>query len=529
MYDKLVDEPELIALAHEVYAQDCVRWINDWCVTVDPRNSENLGLTRKMPFILFKRQEEMVEFVLGCLRDKENGLIEKSRDMGATWLCCAISVWLWIYHRGTIVGWGSLLAHNIDDRGNPKAIFLKIRQIIDNLPHFMRPENYDPRWHAPSMKILHPDDTFGTAIIGEGGDNMGRGGRTTIYFKDESAHYEHPELIEAALGDNTNVQIDISSVNGSANVFYRKRMAGEVWYPGCTIAPGRLRVFILDWKDHPGKSQEWHDRREETARREALLHVFRQEVDRDYAGSVDRIIIPQEWVRACVDAHKILGIAEDGERMSAQDIADGGADKNAWAGRYGVVLKFTDDWAGEADESPKVAIPLCVQYGIYALQYDSVGVGTGFKATIKHMQSMRTLPPSMRIVPWNGGSEPLDPDKHVILNDKESPLNKDQYLNLKAQSWFRMRMRCYKTWRAVKFGEKYPHAELCSFDGTIPKINEMMMQLSQATHDANGKGKTIVDKTPAGAVSPNMADAVVMCYNPLRTPVGFFSSDWKLQ
>jgi hypothetical protein len=51
-------------------------------------------------------------------------------------------------------------------------------------------------------------------LICEAGDNIGRGGRTLVYFKDESAHYEHPDLIEAALGDNTNVQIDISSVNG---------------------------------------------------------------------------------------------------------------------------------------------------------------------------------------------------------------------------------------------------------------------------------------------------------------------------
>ena len=28
--------------------------------------------------------------------------------------------------------------------------------------------------------------------------SIGRGGRKLIYFKDESAHYEHPEMIEAA-------------------------------------------------------------------------------------------------------------------------------------------------------------------------------------------------------------------------------------------------------------------------------------------------------------------------------------------
>lgn len=527
LLEKLNKSPKLREFVLCAYAEDCVRWIEDWCITVDPRNTgdesdEPGGTPRKMPFILFPRQKEFVQFILECLRDKENGLVEKSRDMGATWLCCAISVWLWLFHPGVAVGWGSLLAHNIDDRGNPKSIFLKIRQIIDNLPAFMKPEGYDTRWHAPSMKILHPDPTFGTSIIGEGGDNMGRGGRTTLYFKDESAHYEHPDLIEAALGDNTNVQIDISSVNGSANIFYRRRMAGEVWYPGKVMPKGRVRVFILDWKDHPNKSQEWHDLREENARREGMLHIFRQEVDRDYAGSIDKVIIPSEWVEAAIDAHKTLGIKEDGIHIGAQDIADGGADKNAFACRWGVVLKHAEDWGGDADSAIDKSLILASQFGISEIHYDSVGVGAGYKIGINNRRKFGRFPTNIVIVPWNGGAEVLDPEKFVIPGDRSSPTNEDQYANLKAQSWWRARTRFYKTWRMIKFGDKYPHEELISIDSTIPKVHELKMQLSQATHEANGKGKTIVDKKPDGSLSPNMADSIVMCYNPVKRPSGFF-------
>lgn len=505
-------------------AQSCIDFINHWCVTFDPRARP--PMLKLMPFKLFPRQEDFVHFVIGCLRDREDGLVEKSRDMGATWVCCAISVWLWLFHSGSTVGWGSNLSHNIDDRGNPKAIFLKIRQIIDNLPSIMKPAGFDPRWHTPSMKILHPTDT--ATIIGEGGDNVGRGGRTTIYFKDESAHYERPELIEASLGDNTDVQIDMSSVNGSNNVFYRRRMAGEVWHRDKPSTPGKVRVFIFDWSDNPFKTQEWHDKREEKARREGLLHIFRQEVERDYAGSVDRVIIQQEWVRASVDAHIVLGISDDGEKIGGQDIADGGGDKNAICIRHGIVMRHCDHWGGEADEAPKITIPACVQYGVRELMYDSIGVGTGFKAGIKQMAQIGTLPKQLKVVPWNAGAAVLDPEKRIIPNDKESPKNVDQYLNLKAQAWFRLRSRFYKTYRAVKHGEKFDHAELISLDSTMEHIQELMMQFSQATYDANSKGKTIVDKTPDGASSPNLADAVVMCYCPIRQPMGFFSDEWKV-
>ena len=51
------------------------------------------------------------------------------------------------------------------------------------------------------MRIVNPQT--GASITGESGDNIGRGGRKLCYFKDESAWYERPEKIEAALADNT--------------------------------------------------------------------------------------------------------------------------------------------------------------------------------------------------------------------------------------------------------------------------------------------------------------------------------------
>jgi phage terminase large subunit len=65
--------------------------------------------------------------------------------------------------------------------------------------------------HMSYMRIVNPEN--GATITGEAGDNIGRGGRKTIYFKDESAHYERPDKIEASLSENTRVQMDISSAS----------------------------------------------------------------------------------------------------------------------------------------------------------------------------------------------------------------------------------------------------------------------------------------------------------------------------
>lgn len=508
------------------YAKNCVQWIEDFAITFDPRNEP--PLPKFMPFLLFPKQKEFVQFVLECLRDKEDGLCEKSRDMGITWICCAISVWLWLFHSGSTIGWGSVLAHNIDDRGNPKSIFLKIRQIISGLPTWMRPIYYDERWHAPSMKILHPHPEWASTIVGEGGVNIGRGGRTSIYFKDESAHYEQPDLIEASLSENTNVQIDISSVNGTNNPFYRKRMAGEIWYPGHNIPKGKTRVFIFDWRDNPLKTLEWYTIRKKKFDENGLSHVFAQEVDRSYNASIERIIIPPDWVNAAVDAHIVLKLEPQGDKYAAQDVADEGGDKNALAIRHGCILRYCDSSGGDPGKAAEEAIPLCIEYGVTRLFYDSIGVGAGFKVEVNNMKKklgddkQPTFPRHLIVSPWNAGSSPLDPEDNVIPGDYQSPTNDELYGNLKAQAWFRLRTRFKKTHDAVVHGKPFKCDEIISIDSTISKLHQLKNELSQAqSKKSEANGKTIVDKKPKGASSPNLADAVVMAYCPV-TSVSIF-------
>ena len=83
--DKIKADPRLIYGAKQYYKDHPHDFISDWGVTYDPRNAgRNLPTT--MPFVLFPRQDDFVDFLLDCLNAGENGLVEKSRDMGATWL-----------------------------------------------------------------------------------------------------------------------------------------------------------------------------------------------------------------------------------------------------------------------------------------------------------------------------------------------------------------------------------------------------------------------------------------------------------
>lgn len=497
------------------YKTHPAQWIEDWCITYNPRNAPPVPKT--MPFLLFARQREFVDFIIGCLKDRESGLVEKCRDIGATWICCGLSVWLWLFVEGSAVGWGSRKEILVDRLGIPDSIFEKIRMIVRELPKWMIPKGFTFYNHSLYMRLINP--VTGSTISGEAGDNIGRGGRSMIYFKDESAHYEHPEMIEAALGDNTDVQIDISSVNGASNVFFRRRFSklSELWTPEHTPAKGKLRVFVFDWRDHPGKSQEWYDLRKAKYDSEGLGHIFAQEVDRDYTSSVQGIIIPPKLVRAAIDAHKKLGFGEDGERTAALDVADEGGDKNALTIRYGVILKEAKAWGqGDTRETAQEAVTQCQLHGVRELYYDAIGPGSGVKGETNRMQEENFLPENLRILPWMGSWSPIDPEGFLIPGDSQSPKNEDFFLNLKGQAWWRLRIRFEKTYRAVMHGALYPPDELISISSEIEDLEQLKRELSQATYIKNQVGKIVVDKTPEGSFSPNIADSVVMNYCPTR-------------
>jgi len=510
---RIRENPELLTGAFEYYRDKPADFINHWCDTYDPRNVGS-DVPARLPFVLFLRQQELIEFLWCCVSTEEAGLIEKSRDMGATWVCSAFSVWLWLFWPGAAVGWGSRKEQLVDKIGDPDSIFEKMRMLISGLPAFFLPDGFRRKDHMSYMRIVNPENS--ATITGEAGDNIGRGGRKLLYFKDESAHYERPEKIEAALSDNTRVQIDLSSVNGLGNVFHRRREAGVLWTGRPT--PKRTQIFVLDWRDHPAKTEDWYNGRKERAEMEGLMHIFAQEVDRNYSASVEGLLIQQEWVHASVDAHIKLGLSETGMWCSALDVADEGGDTNAQANRQGTILRTVDEWgARDPAQTARRAIANVMKLGQIDVQYDCIGVGAGVKGEVNNLKDAGSIPDRIKLVPWNAGAAVVNPDKTVIPGDKQSPLNKDFYTNLKAQGWWELRNRFYRTWRAVTDGAIYDPDSLISLDSRMKRLRQLEKELCQVTASRGARLKLMIDKTPPGTKSPNLADAVMMACWPLTS------------
>lgn len=506
-------DPQVRAAVLTHYASNPVDWILDWGVTYDPRSKPTL-----MPFCLFPRQVELVQYLHSCVTDQENGLIEKCRDAGATWVASAYSVWLWLFWPGAAVGFGSRKEELVDRIGDPKTIFEKIRQLINFLPKdLFWPKGFNPKDHMPFMKIINPEN--GATIAGEAGDNIGRGGRCLIYFKDESAWYPRPESIEAALGDNTNVQIDISSVNGPGNVFYRRRKAGEVWTPNSTPTPGRTRVFIFDWRDDPRKNDAWFQKRRAKAEAEGLIHVFNQEVLRDYNAAVANVLIPGAWVDAAVGFCAAAGIEPTGERVAGMDVADGGADVNALAIRHGIELRTVISQGAEAEVAGRAMYLRAASARCGEFWYEVNGVGAGARAGAKQVRDSNPGRKMPAIRAWNPSAGVINPAGDIHTGETGPDVerrNRDHYAGYNAQSWWALRERFRKTYEVLNGIALHDFDDLISLPADLENLETLKAELSQPVWSQNGAGKILVDKQPSGTKSPNLADAVKIAYAPKK-------------
>lgn len=346
---------EQLAAIKLFYRDHPVEFINDWMMTSDPRNVE-IGLPVNVPFLLFPKQAEFVEWVYDLWRNREDGLAEKSRDMGVSWLCCAIAVHMWLFFKDAIIGFGSRKEEYVDEIGNLKALFPKIRALVDNLPREFRPDGWSG---GKFMLINNPEN--GASIIGEAGDNIGRGARTGIYFKDESAFYERSEKIEAALSQTSNCKIDVSTPNGSGNSFYRKRHKAGT------------KVFTFHWTDDPRKDRAWYEKQQ----RDLDPVILAQEVDIDYSASVSNAWISGDLIEAAFN-NGPADVEAIGPTIMGVDAAHFGDDRSVVTVRKGrVVLDRrrnakldTQDLAGWVTEIADIYKPDMIVW-----ELDGPGVG----------------------------------------------------------------------------------------------------------------------------------------------------------
>lgn len=539
---KLEEDPALLHAAKLHYRNDpegVVHFVNDWGITVDPRND---GILRPiiMPFMLFPKQREF----LAWMRDRwvrsqtgvGDGILVKSRDCGASWLAMAFSVWLCLFFDNVTVGFGSAKEEKVDRSGDPDCLFYKGRKFVQYLPRVFT-GGWDLKKNSAHMRLSFP--ATDASITGEAGDNIGVGGRKSVYVVDEAALIERPKLMDTSLSANNNCRIEMSSVRGIDNVFAERARGGKIprfdfhyrddpRKVNNTGEPGVVE-FRLDPQDTeagrvvatyqalavdgdkytllvpPGELWPWFA----VKKAKTDVVVFNQEYECDFLASIESGVIEHVWVQAAIGAAQKLGIVPTGIRRGAYDIADTGKDKNAVVIRHGIELVSAEQWSGSNSNpmtSVRHAFDFAGPHKLDEMLYDGDGMGASWRDYFGLVAVERKL--SLPWMMFRGSGPVQDPEDLAPGTDRK---NLDFFENYKAQSWMALRGRFQETYRAVN-GEKYDASNIISIRPDCPNLTQLTSELCQPTRKWSKTGKLMIDKTPDDVMSPNLADGVMMAF-----------------
>ena len=235
VFKKVLDDPSYADVIRAACKKDPLFFINGFTYTYDPRREP----FSKIPFILYPFQEEAILDLIKSINSHDI-LIEKTRDMGASWICIAAIFHCWLYGRDLSFLLGSRVESYVDDPGNPKAMFWKVDYLLDNLPSWLQPLGFIRKQHRRKLHIENPE--FGSVIDGEStNENFARGDRRTAIVLDEFAAVEQGHRILRATRDATNSRIFNSTPMGVNNAFYDQSRKS-------------IKKIRLHWSIHPMKN-----------------------------------------------------------------------------------------------------------------------------------------------------------------------------------------------------------------------------------------------------------------------------------
>lgn len=232
------------------------------------------------PWVPFAFQVDMVRWfqkIVSKTYDplgRGDGVIEKSREMGASWVFCLLAAHGWLFLDDQTIMLMSKSAELVDNRGDPGSLFYKIRALVgiyDKVPRasFAPGTIWDglrarlPEWMTPPivarehdhvMKLMHP--TKNNTVIGETTTSTsGTGGRATWLGIDEAAKNPKLKDINGGLASVSYHRLLFSSASLEfGSDFYDLARTAEA---ACTTGGPGPSYMRINWELHPLRTDEW--------------------------------------------------------------------------------------------------------------------------------------------------------------------------------------------------------------------------------------------------------------------------------
>lgn len=279
-------------------------------------------------------------------------------------------------------------------------------------------------------------------------------------------------------------------------------------------------IIVMNWRDNP-----WHGELE-AERVWDKANLPRAEYDHIWEGAfsdhVENSIIPAEWFDAAIDAHLKLGFKPKGEKVVAHDPSDKGPDDKGLAMRHGSVFLHVEAKAGlDVNEGADWAVDYAIEEQADIYVWDCDGLGASLRRqTLKSIKGKK-----MKHVEFRGGKGVDQPTTKYQKVDSHSntkaKTNEQTFKNRRAQYYWMLRDRFYKTYEAVVKGVYHDPDELISLSSDITNMAALRAEVCRIPRKPNGAGliqimsKEEMARQKPAIASPNMADSMMMT---LATP-----------
>lgn len=231
--------------------ESCLWWINTFAwtkhefeVDLSMESGRRPSKHTHWPFITWDIQDKLFDWFEDHFLNGKSGLVDKSRDMGASWCGVAFLHWLWLFRQTPTEIREMSRSEVYVDSPLAKSLFYKHDYLNTFLPEWMRPPGVlvKGRDNRTAMRIHNA--LLNNTIGGESTTKHAMSAdRCAILFLDEFAKVDNGSAIRTATYDVAPCRLVNSTVAGPGTEFSR-------WKNG-----GQIDVFSMMFWDHPMKGK----------------------------------------------------------------------------------------------------------------------------------------------------------------------------------------------------------------------------------------------------------------------------------
>jgi hypothetical protein len=228
--------------------QSPLYWVNAFVWTyhqfeTDPETGRQIPSTEPhQPMITWEIQDRLFNWLDEQFNTGEDGLIDKSREMGASWCCLEYLHWLWLFRADTEIREMSRV-EDLVDSNLAKSLFWKHDYINSRLPKWMRPPGILERGRGNRTKMRIHNELNGSTIGGESTQKHAmRADRAAILLLDEFAMVDEGMAIRTSTADVAPCRI-VNSTTRVGTEYCRWKQSGQI------------KVFSLMFWEHPEKGK----------------------------------------------------------------------------------------------------------------------------------------------------------------------------------------------------------------------------------------------------------------------------------